>query len=125
MRSKVQKEINESNKVLGKLTDKQLEQYSSNEEYKKGAALGGYLVGNRPESKKHMRKIQKIGCTIGGKIREVPVFCFTKEQNFVKKYSSATQAANELKIHRSDITAVCKGRGRLKTVGGYIWKYKK
>ena len=125
MRSKVQKEINESNKVLGKLTDKQLEQYASNEDYKKGSSLGGFLVGNRPESKKHMKKIQKIGCIIGGKVREIPVFSFSKDGKFIKEYTSATHASNELKIHRSDITAVCKGRGRLKTVGGLIWKYKK
>ena len=71
-----------------------------------------------------MKNIQKIGCIIAGKVREVPVICLSKNGSFIKEYNSATQAANELKIHRASITAVCKGRGRVKTVGGYIWKYK-
>jgi hypothetical protein len=68
MRSKVQKEINESNKVLGKLTDKQLEQYSNNEEYKKGAALGGYLVGGTTENRLRLKELQKRACILGGKV---------------------------------------------------------
>ena len=60
MRSKVQKEINEINKVLGKLTDKQYEQYTSEAhktQNKKRASKGGIktLRGNG------YTKIQKKG----------------------------------------------------------------
>ncbi len=49
MRSKVQIEINESNKVLGKLTDKQLEQYVSEthkKQNKERNSKGGTIQGN-------------------------------------------------------------------------------
>ena len=50
MRSKVQKEINEVSKKLGNLTDKQLEQYVSEEHKKqfrkKFATAGGIAAGN-------------------------------------------------------------------------------
>jgi NUMOD1 domain len=120
---KLQAELNSiSEKKFSKLSDKQLEQYNSTE-YKNGSKLGGLISGNK--NKNQMREIQKIGCIIGGKKRQVPVFCFDKNGSFIKEYKSATQAANELKIYRADITAVCKGRGRVKTVGGFIWKYEK
>ena len=53
MRSKVQKEINQSNKVLGKLTDKQIERYHFNnftsvqkEQFIKFVSEGGVSAGN-------------------------------------------------------------------------------
>jgi len=49
MRSKVQNEINELNKVLGKLTDKQHEQYVSDahkKQNKERASKGGITAGN-------------------------------------------------------------------------------
>lgn len=39
----------------------------------------------------------------------------------VKKYSSIIQAAIELNIHATSITACCKGK--LKTSGNFVWKY--
>lgn len=49
MRSKVQKEINDFNKVLGNLTDKQYEQYVSvahKKQNKERASKGGITAGN-------------------------------------------------------------------------------
>lgn len=46
MRSKAQNIIKQSNKVLGNLTDKQLECYSSNEDFKRGVKNGGIVAGN-------------------------------------------------------------------------------
>ena len=43
----------------------------------------------------------------------------TKE--IIKIYNSIIEASKELKINRTGITKCC--RGRLKTSGGYIWKY--
>ena len=43
----------------------------------------------------------------------------TKE--IIKIYNSITEASEELKINNSNITNCC--RGKLKTCGGYIWKY--
>lgn len=54
MRSKAQIEIKESNKVLGNLTDRQLEQYNKNnftesqkQQIKERAEKGGQVMGNR------------------------------------------------------------------------------
>lgn len=51
-----------------------------------------------------------------------PVLQFTKEGIFIKEWTSIKEAGETLKIHRTDITQCCKGR--LKTTGGYSWKYK-
>ena len=63
MRSKVQNEINQSNKVLGKLTDKQLEQYVSEAhkiQNKKRASKGGITTLRG----KGYTKIQKKGTKV-------------------------------------------------------------
>jgi hypothetical protein len=119
---KLQAELSSiSQKKFSKLTDKQLAQYDSLE-YKNGSKLGGLIAGNK--NKNQIKEIQKIGCIIGGKKRQVPVICYSKDGTFIKEYYSATDASKELLIHRADITALCRGRGRVKSVGGFIWKYK-
>ena len=48
---------------------------------------------------------------------------YTKESVFIREWPSLTTAANELNIK---ITAISEClRGRSKSSGGYIWKYKK
>lgn len=44
------------------------------------------------------------------------------EGNFIKEWSSATEVKNVLRISNSDISSACKGR--IKTAGKFIWKYK-
>ncbi len=71
MRSKVQKEINESNKVLGNYTDKQNEYFESII-LKNNGTLAATQINNKQGEKNaasgHMKEIQKIGCSIGGTI---------------------------------------------------------
>ena len=50
-----------------------------------------------------------------------PVLQFTKDGQFVKEWDCAKRAENELGISHH-IHDCCKGK--LKTTGGYIWKYK-
>lgn len=57
-----------------------------------------------------------------GKTRKKTIQQYTKDMVFVKEFESATTASTELNIPQSNITACCKGR--LKTSGGFIWKYK-
>jgi hypothetical protein len=52
-----------------------------------------------------------------------PVEQFTREGQFIKGWESIQQASNELGINRSDIGNVC--RGRHKSAGGFLWKFKK
>jgi hypothetical protein len=47
---------------------------------------------------------------------------YTKEGVFVKLYSSLTEASKQNNMDTSSIAHVCKGRR--KTAGGFIWKYK-
>ena len=51
-----------------------------------------------------------------------PILQYDKDNNFIKEWSSSKDASVELNIDSSSITACC--RGRLRTAGGYVWKYK-
>ena len=42
--------------------------------------------------------------------------------NFIKEWTSITEASRQLKIIASDISACC--NDKIKTAGGYIWRYK-
>ena len=71
MRSKVQKEINETNKVLGNYTDKQNEWFESNVLKNNGILAATQVNLNQGKinaESGHMSNIQKIGCSIGGTI---------------------------------------------------------
>nr|QBK85721.1 MAG: HNH endonuclease [Marseillevirus LCMAC101] len=50
------------------------------------------------------------------------VLQYTLDGDFLKKYSSITQATEETGIIGASISQTC--RGRAKTAGGYQWKYK-
>lgn len=47
---------------------------------------------------------------------------YDKQNNIISIFESAAEAARQLSLDASTITKVCKGR--LKTHGGYIWRYK-
>lgn len=51
-----------------------------------------------------------------------PVIQYDKNMNFINLYESIRQASKETYIDAGDIGKVC--RGRRKTAGGYIWKFK-
>lgn len=51
------------------------------------------------------------------------VMQYDKNMNFIKEWESATKAGKELHIFQQSIVACLKGR--TKTAGKYIWKYKK
>ena len=50
-----------------------------------------------------------------------PVIQSTKDDKFIKQWDSAKTAGEELKICKNCITDCC--NGKLKTSGGYKWKY--
>lgn len=52
-----------------------------------------------------------------------PIVQFKKDGTFIKEWSSGKEAGETLKIQRGDISACCKGKA--KSAGGFIWKYKK
>ncbi len=47
---------------------------------------------------------------------------YTLDNVFIKSWESTKNIERELKIHHSHISKCCKGK--IKTAGGYIWKYK-
>ena len=67
-------------------------------------------------------EIRARGNEIIGKSRSRPVVQFSKNGEFIKEWSSATEAANSLNINRKNITANC--GGHRKSCEGYIWRYK-
>lgn len=58
----------------------------------------------------------------GRKTRKTPVLQFTPEMELVARYPSIKEASEQQNVKQNNISACC--RGRLKTVGGYIWRYK-
>ena len=152
MRSKVQKEINESNKVLGKLTDKQNEWFESYR-LKQNGLLAATLI-NKNQGKKnaksgHMKSIQRLGCSIGGKIGGIvtrdngklkEISLLGNEANQQKygiriiatnllteeswEYISISEAERDLKIQATIIRKILKGL-QPKTKTGWTFEYKK
>ena len=59
------------------------------------------------------------------KASSIPVLQFTKQGVFIKKYNSATEVANTIKISPQHISGCCKGRYGFKSAGGFVWKYYK
>lgn len=54
---------------------------------------------------------------------KIPVIQLSKEDDFIKRFDSATDAGIQLNINSSNITSCCKKRYGYKTVGGYKWMY--
>ena len=51
------------------------------------------------------------------------VLQYDKEMNFIMEYPSTREAERKTKIYRANISKCCKGK--VKSAGGFIWKYKK
>lgn len=52
----------------------------------------------------------------------IPILQFTKDGIFVKEWPSALEAGRQLGIHQPNICFCLKGR--LKSAGGFVWRYK-
>ena len=52
-----------------------------------------------------------------------PVLQYDKNGIFVKEYHSIQDAERKTGVHQQNICMVCKGK--LKSSGGYVWRYKK
>ena len=53
---------------------------------------------------------------------KTPILQYDKQNNFIKEWPSQKQAANELNLDTGTLTTCLKGRQ--KTCGGFIWRYK-
>lgn len=54
-------------------------------------------------------------------IHTISIMQYSKDNIFIKKFISITDAENELNINHTNISACAKGKR--KTAGGFIWKY--
>jgi hypothetical protein len=70
---------------------------------------------------KPSRKVGKKPKGFGDKITK-KIIQLNKQGEFIKEWSSQKIAGKKLNIIPSDISACC--RGKQKTAGGYIWKFK-
>ena len=50
-----------------------------------------------------------------------PVYQYSKDGTFIKKWDYMNEAAKNLNLSRGSISNVCRGRG--KTSGGFVWSY--
>lgn len=74
----------------------------------------------------HM-KLHREVCSNGGKSPSriekcsIPILQFTKDVTLIKEWTSAKEAQRQLGIPQTNICKCLKGR--LKSAGGYIWRY--
>ena len=59
---------------------------------------------------------------INGKKNSIPILQFSKDGTLIKEWPSACEAERQLGILQQSICACLKGRH--KSAGGYIWRYK-
>ena len=83
-----------------------LKGHSVSEEHKK--AISDALKGV-PLSEEHRAKLSK------------KILQFTKSGEFIREWPSAMEASRQLGIAQSSICSCC--NGKLKSAGGYVWKY--
>lgn len=81
-------------------------------------------MGDARRGKTHTEETkQRIRSLVYGEknVLARPVYQYTKDRVFVKRWGCIRDASRGLKVDNSSITRCCKGRG--KTAGGYIWTY--
>ena len=66
-------------------------------------------------------KQKKLAVQLGRKSAKA-VLQYDLQGNFIKEWKSQTEAANDLEISPSNLSKCC--RGKVKTIKGFIWKYK-
>ena len=78
--------------------------------------------------REQMQNCGKLGGKLGGKSQSKiekqskPILQFSKSGEFIKEWQSAREAQRKLGIAQQSICACCKDR--LKSAGGFVWKYK-
>lgn len=77
---------------------------------------------NNPLTIKHLSET-KIGNENAKSIYRA-VLQYTKDGKLIKEWASMNSAARELKINKSGIYSCCNGINRVKSYGGYVWRYK-
>ncbi len=80
---------------------------------------GGYIWRYK-EDKLTQKYILWCNSNNAGKVKRAVLRC-SNNMNFIDSYASISEASLKTGIDRSSITACC--RDKIKTAGGYIWRY--
>ena len=83
---------------------------------RKGGKIWGKIYGKISGGSEAAKEAVKEKCSI-------PILQFTKDGAYIKEWPSLSEAYRQLGIHPSNICHCLKGKR--KSAGGYIWKYKK
>lgn len=109
------RECDENGKTL--FTHKQLKEMGL---YLNRPASELLFVTRSTHKKLHREMLEKCGKIVGKK-RSIPILQFSKDGTFVKEWPSAHEAERQLGIPQTNICACLKGR--LKSAGGFVWRY--
>jgi hypothetical protein len=85
---------------------------------KESRSKGGKITGKMYAESGHMNKMIKLS----NEARRTPILQYHKNGTFIREWISISDVCRELNLHKANITRVCKGRG--KTSGGFVFKYK-
>jgi hypothetical protein len=98
---------------------------------------GGKTQGDINAKNGHCKSIAKLGGDANvksghiDKIRHlaieacsIPLLQFDKNENFIKEWKSAVEAAKSVGTTPQNISLVLNPKTKNKTAGGFIWKYK-
>lgn len=69
-----------------------------------------------------MQSDNSVSIEIMAQIKAKPVLQYTLDMVFIKEYPSAAEAARQTELYKQNICCCCKGK--YKSAGGYIWRYK-
>jgi hypothetical protein len=83
-----------------------------------GYKKGGMVSGKKNVESGHLAKISKLAIEVNKK----PILQYTKSGLFIKEWECGKYASMQLNISQGNITSCLKGR--YKSAGGYVWKYK-
>lgn len=81
-------------------------------------------IGSAGKGRTHTEEAkQRIRSLVYGEknVRAKPVYQYTRDGKFVKRWGCISDVGRELKLDNSGISRCCKGKS--KTLGGYIWTY--
>lgn len=80
-------------------------------------------VYHAAQSRKILNKVKYKNGTKGGQGQvSKSILLFTIQNKFIKKYSSAVEAANDMHMNKHSIRAACRGNNK-HILKGFIWKY--
>lgn len=54
--------------------------------------------------------------------RSIPIIQYSKDGEFIQEFACTWEATRETGVHNGNLVQCCKGK--VKTAGGYVWKYK-